>query len=259
MMALRFELHLLAQAFRKDVDDAERPGMHIEHLGFYYEKYYKKKLTLKDYGVEDLKKLLGMVDDTVYLSPKDLIGNMIGEDMENPQVFVKVTEEARRFRSLQLALGNTDAALKLSHQPSWGKQKKDWTGGAGKGGGGKSWQSQQWEKPQVAWPAQQQPTQMLKPQQSYAASEKSYQKPWEYAPKVDKGYQPYGKGKSSDGKGKGKAQGKGEGHGAWQWKQGQDSGYSGYGGGAYGAGGGGGGGYGKSSSWSSGGWGKGKK
>merc|ERR1712207_129901 len=30
MMALRFELHLLAHAFRRDVNDQERPGIHVD-------------------------------------------------------------------------------------------------------------------------------------------------------------------------------------------------------------------------------------
>merc|ERR1711920_441678 len=70
MMSLRHELHLLTHAFRRDVDDPEREGIHIDHLQFYYGKYYRKQLTPKNYGVETNQELLKLVDDTVYLTKK---------------------------------------------------------------------------------------------------------------------------------------------------------------------------------------------
>eukprot|EP00443_Scrippsiella_acuminata_P049395 CAMPEP_0115554716 /NCGR_PEP_ID=MMETSP0271-20121206/97439_1 /TAXON_ID=71861 /ORGANISM="Scrippsiella trochoidea, Strain CCMP3099" /LENGTH=830 /DNA_ID=CAMNT_0002988455 /DNA_START=96 /DNA_END=2590 /DNA_ORIENTATION=+ len=52
MLSLRFELHILAHAFRKDVNDPERMGIHLDHLAFYYNRYFKKALSPKDYGVD---------------------------------------------------------------------------------------------------------------------------------------------------------------------------------------------------------------
>lgn len=41
-MELLFELNLLVHAFTHDVEDAQRPGIHIKHLAFYFKKYYGK-------------------------------------------------------------------------------------------------------------------------------------------------------------------------------------------------------------------------
>merc|ERR1712000_504837 len=46
MLGLRFESHLLSHAFTKDADDPDRKGVHLDHLGFYYQKYFKKTLNL---------------------------------------------------------------------------------------------------------------------------------------------------------------------------------------------------------------------
>merc|ERR1719293_557798 len=51
LLSLRFELHLLIHAFRKDLDDPDRPSFREQHLSYYYDKYYKKSLSLKNYGV----------------------------------------------------------------------------------------------------------------------------------------------------------------------------------------------------------------
>merc|ERR1719382_573232 len=52
MMSLRFEIHLLTHAFRRDVNDPDRVGIHLEHLQFYYSKYFKKQLNVRFYGVD---------------------------------------------------------------------------------------------------------------------------------------------------------------------------------------------------------------
>eukprot|EP00932_Pfiesteria_piscicida_P003584 SRR837773.13492.p2 GENE.SRR837773.13492~~SRR837773.13492.p2 ORF type:complete len:673 (-),score=469.65 SRR837773.13492:45-2063(-) len=114
MMQLRFELHLLVHAFRKDVDDPDRLGIHTDHLPFYFHRYYKKNIHAKDYGVENFKDLVNLVSDTAFLSEKSVLGSHLHEDMETPVVFVKLTEEARRYRQLQIDLGEEGAVLKLS-------------------------------------------------------------------------------------------------------------------------------------------------
>merc|ERR1712113_1101477 len=58
MMSLRHELHLLTHAFRKDVNDDERVGIHLDHIAFYYNKYYRKTISPNDYGVESFEELL---------------------------------------------------------------------------------------------------------------------------------------------------------------------------------------------------------
>merc|ERR1712194_796993 len=145
LMALRFELHLLAHAFKKDVNDDERPGIHVDHLGFYYSKYFKRNLTPSDYGVETVKDLITLVNDSVYLSPKDVLETFVEAELESVQVFALLTEEARRDRKLRIDLGEEGAVLKIAGGwkqggggKSWGKKGEDNSKGGGKGGG--DWQ-----------------------------------------------------------------------------------------------------------------------
>merc|ERR1712137_1359929 len=42
LFTLRYELHLLAEAFKKDVNDPERVGIPEGHIAFYFNKYFKK-------------------------------------------------------------------------------------------------------------------------------------------------------------------------------------------------------------------------
>merc|ERR1712217_357221 len=116
MMTLRFELHLLAHAFRKDVNDADRSGIHLDHLDFYYKKYYKKGLTAKSFGVSTLKEVTDLVNNVVFVSDKNVLESQLVEDMENYQIFVMLTEQERRDRNVRLDLGDETAKLKISHQ-----------------------------------------------------------------------------------------------------------------------------------------------
>merc|ERR1719203_117055 len=57
LLSLRFELHSLVHAFRRDVNDPERAGIHVDHLLFYYNKYFLKSLNAKSYGVDTYEEL----------------------------------------------------------------------------------------------------------------------------------------------------------------------------------------------------------
>ena len=61
MLTLRFELHLLSHAFRKDANDADRVLVPLDHLPFYYNRYYKKALSTKSFGLDTLEEA-GIVD-----------------------------------------------------------------------------------------------------------------------------------------------------------------------------------------------------
>eukprot|EP00405_Crypthecodinium_cohnii_P012604 CAMPEP_0206444038 /NCGR_PEP_ID=MMETSP0324_2-20121206/14697_1 /ASSEMBLY_ACC=CAM_ASM_000836 /TAXON_ID=2866 /ORGANISM="Crypthecodinium cohnii, Strain Seligo" /LENGTH=1016 /DNA_ID=CAMNT_0053912031 /DNA_START=99 /DNA_END=3146 /DNA_ORIENTATION=- len=105
LMNLRFELHTMVHAFKKDVEDKDREGIHVENLLFYYNRYFKKVLSFKEYGVETAEELFDLISDAVYLTPKSVITSRLSDEMEAPLVFVKITEEARRFRTLKVDLG----------------------------------------------------------------------------------------------------------------------------------------------------------
>ncbi|CAK0863841.1 unnamed protein product [Prorocentrum cordatum] len=87
VMGLAFELHLMAHAFGKDVNDPERQGMHLDHLQFYYQKYFKKPLNLQLFGVSSVKELLalGMLRDVVYTSKQGVLRSAMDEEMESFQ------------------------------------------------------------------------------------------------------------------------------------------------------------------------------
>merc|ERR1712061_129511 len=72
LLQLRYELFLLQAAFRKDVNDPDRPGIHESHFGFYYNKYFRKHLNPKFFGVEGHVELIKLVKDTVMLEEEIL-------------------------------------------------------------------------------------------------------------------------------------------------------------------------------------------
>jgi len=112
MATLRFEIHLLAHAFCKDCNDPDRTGIHLDHLNFYYQKYYNKSLSFKAYGVENANELLDMIDDTIWVT-KSIVETQIPAELESTTIFIRLAEEARRYRGLMLELGEESAKLKI--------------------------------------------------------------------------------------------------------------------------------------------------
>lgn len=152
MMNLRAELHLMAYSFRRDVDDPERTGIHMDHLPFYYQKYFKKALNLSQLGCSDIRDLLALVKDTLFVSDQKVVESILPDDMESYSIFAKLTEEERRHRQLRIDLGEDAARLKVSHvshqkggtgKPGWQRNPTNTSPsfGAGKATGkGSHWQ-----------------------------------------------------------------------------------------------------------------------
>merc|ERR1712151_1286386 len=115
LLSLRYELFLLVQAYRKDVDDEERIGIHETNLAYYFNKYYHKNLNPKDYGKEANQGLVDFVKDAVTLDKET---NVLKSDMEPEQdsldIFVKLTEESRRERQRRVDAGDETARLKFN-------------------------------------------------------------------------------------------------------------------------------------------------
>jgi len=115
MMSLRFELNLLVHSFRRDVEDPDRIGIPADHLTFYYGKYFKKILNPNNYGVGTIKELIELVDDTVKISAKNqIVETHLPAQLESCNIFVMLTEEARRDRQRHLDLGHEDARLRIA-------------------------------------------------------------------------------------------------------------------------------------------------
>merc|ERR1719356_477042 len=113
-MGLRYELNLLTHSFKRDVKDPDRIGIHLDHLAFYYNKYFKKALNTKFYGVDTVKELLEYIKDTVVISAKSqVVETQLPDDMESLGIFVMLAEESRRDRSRRIDLGEEGAKLKI--------------------------------------------------------------------------------------------------------------------------------------------------
>eukprot|EP00930_Biecheleria_cincta_P017732 TRINITY_DN139_c0_g1_i3.p1 TRINITY_DN139_c0_g1~~TRINITY_DN139_c0_g1_i3.p1 ORF type:complete len:909 (-),score=260.43 TRINITY_DN139_c0_g1_i3:165-2819(-) len=115
LLGLRVELHLLSHAFVQDASDTDRSAVPIEHLGFYYQKYFKKNLSASAFGLKSMEELLALVKDTIIVyqgGPLKLIESMLPDEMETYNAFVMLTEECRRVRIRKIALGDQSAKLK---------------------------------------------------------------------------------------------------------------------------------------------------
>lgn len=129
LMRLGFELHLLSYAFKKDCTDEERLGVGLDHLPFYYKKYYGNDLYIKDYGVENAEGLVNLVKEYVFLNDSKVIESLCEAEIEYPQVFVKIAEETRRHRALLLDLGEESAKLNIKTKQGGGGNWKQGDGG----------------------------------------------------------------------------------------------------------------------------------
>merc|ERR1712217_389768 len=113
ILNLRYELHLLAHSFRKDVNDPERAGIHLDHLDFYYNKYFRRQLNPKRFGCTTLAEVVALARDTVFVTEGKILEALLQEDQESLQVFVKLVEEDRRDRNIRFDLGEPNARLKI--------------------------------------------------------------------------------------------------------------------------------------------------
>eukprot|EP00929_Paragymnodinium_shiwhaense_P093525 TRINITY_DN536_c0_g2_i1.p1 TRINITY_DN536_c0_g2~~TRINITY_DN536_c0_g2_i1.p1 ORF type:complete len:853 (+),score=268.28 TRINITY_DN536_c0_g2_i1:74-2560(+) len=115
LMALRWELHTLVKAFEQDVKDPDRNRVPEAHFGYYYVKYYKKMFAPKNFGKEALAEVLRMVADTVKLDEEGmLVSKLTEEESKSINIFVMLTEEARRERQRRLDAGDESARLKFN-------------------------------------------------------------------------------------------------------------------------------------------------
>merc|ERR1712217_635839 len=135
LLGLRYELHLLVHSFKRDLDDEDRQSFTENHLAFYYDKYFKKKLITKDFGLSKLTDLIDLVKDTVEIGDKTMIKAQLSDDTP-AENFIKLAEEHRRDRSRRAEAGDETAELKFNRQaagsqnprlaPQGGRSSQDW-------------------------------------------------------------------------------------------------------------------------------------
>lgn len=116
LLQLRYELYLLQDAFKKDVNDPDRSAIPEPHLSFYYQRYFKKQLSPGIFSLKNNTELLQMIKDVVILTgePPVLTSQLGAESLESPDIFVKFTEEARRERKRRAEAGDETSTLRYT-------------------------------------------------------------------------------------------------------------------------------------------------
>jgi len=112
LLQLRYELFLLQYAFRKDLDDAEHPGIHEQHISFYYTKYFKKQLNPKLYGVDSITAVVKLVSDAMEIE-SDMLKTQLKVEPDDVAMFVKIGENTRRERERKVQAGDETARVKI--------------------------------------------------------------------------------------------------------------------------------------------------
>uniref|UniRef100_A0A7S2VQ84 HTH OST-type domain-containing protein n=1 Tax=Zooxanthella nutricula TaxID=1333877 RepID=A0A7S2VQ84_9DINO len=156
LLSTRYELHLLVHAFRRDLDDPDRPSFSEAHLGFYYNRYFRKSFSVKQFGLEAFPALVELIKDTLGMDEKSGFLKTILADDVSLDDFVKYTEDHRRERQQRIDAGDETAKLRFtrpapppppndarqggggrsSHHQQSHQQNRSRGGGGGGGGGG---------------------------------------------------------------------------------------------------------------------------
>jgi len=118
LLGLRYELSLLVHAFKRDLDDPDRPSFREAHLPYYYEKYIGKALSLKAYNVESIGALLDLVPDAARLDKETQFLEVLLADDTPLEKFVRLTEAQRRERMRCIEAGDETAGLKFPRPPA---------------------------------------------------------------------------------------------------------------------------------------------
>jgi len=145
LLSTRYEIHLLLHSFKKDLNDPDRPGFLEKDLAFYFNKYFKKSFTLKNFGVEKLEGLVEHIRDSLRVNEKTGFLEAVLEEETPVAQFVKLTEDHRRDRQRRLDAGDETAELKFprnapppARQPdsraTWQQHRGSAVSHGGKGG-----------------------------------------------------------------------------------------------------------------------------
>eukprot|EP00747_Dinoflagellata_sp_TGD_P038674 gnl/TRDRNA2_/TRDRNA2_139815_c1_seq1.p1 gnl/TRDRNA2_/TRDRNA2_139815_c1~~gnl/TRDRNA2_/TRDRNA2_139815_c1_seq1.p1 ORF type:complete len:266 (-),score=37.85 gnl/TRDRNA2_/TRDRNA2_139815_c1_seq1:121-918(-) len=112
LLNLRYEMCLLVHSFRVDLDDPDRTNFSEAHLGFYYEKYFRKKFNPKNFAVTSLEEVAKLVPDTLVIGSGSIVDSPLTPDMPHSH-FVKLVEEDRRQRQQRSDAGDESAELQF--------------------------------------------------------------------------------------------------------------------------------------------------
>eukprot|EP00435_Cladocopium_sp_Y103_P039317 s2363_g10.t1 len=112
LMNLRFEVSLLMQFFRQDWGRA-LPGIHESHVGYYYNRCFRKALNPKLFGVTTAAEVCDFIKDVVTVD-NGILSPVTEEQTADLEKLLRLTEEARRERQRRLEAGKLQAEI-LGH------------------------------------------------------------------------------------------------------------------------------------------------
>merc|ERR1712129_88287 len=116
LLGYRLEFHLMLHAWKKDVNDPDRPSFKENHMPFYYSKYFKKQFVLANLNVEKLEDFIDYIKDSVSVNDSTkYFETQLDEDLPFDN-FVKVAEEHRRDMQRRVDAGDETATLKFTRQ-----------------------------------------------------------------------------------------------------------------------------------------------
>jgi len=166
LLSLRFELHLLVFAFRKDLDDPDRQRFSEEHFPYYFNKYFKRNFSIKSFGFEDLSGLIEVVESTASLQ-NSMLDAVLSEDTPIER-FVKICEEHRRERVRRIDAGDETAELKFT-RPAPAPRGQQTGGRPGPSGPPPNSQKRPYSAPPSQYPPAQRPRTAYGPPAAYGS------------------------------------------------------------------------------------------
>jgi len=113
LFTTRCELHLLLHAWKKDLDDIDRPSFVVDHLPFYYNKYIGKQFNANDFAVSEIADVVKFVDDTVKINGGSGYLECLTPVDSAFSHFVKLTEQQRRNRNRRADAGDEGSVIKF--------------------------------------------------------------------------------------------------------------------------------------------------
>jgi len=113
LLSARAEFHFLLHAFKKDLNDLDRPSFTEKDVAFYFNKYFKKAFNLKNFGTDRFERFVQLVKDTLAVNGKSALLEAVLPEDTPASAFVKLAEEHRRERQRRLDAGDESAELKF--------------------------------------------------------------------------------------------------------------------------------------------------
>jgi len=118
LLSARYELSLLLHAFKKDLDDPDRPSFPEGHLSFYYNVYFKKAVVSETCGYKEVEKFCNLIKENVSVNESTHLMEVHMPEDTPLETFVKLVEDHRRDRQRRVDAGDESAFLKFQRRPA---------------------------------------------------------------------------------------------------------------------------------------------